>query len=519
MGDKVINGSVIKKQIAENEEDRHINIDLSEDNTEAYLTLRYDVIQEDRFYTPSEIRECLTKNGIVYGIMEENLFRASKTQDVYELLIAKGVKALHDTEDRIDIRFPQKAPRGNTQDESSQRIDFRNVGAVTSVKKGDVMAVKIIGSEGADGIDVFGSTLSHKKKKKLVLKAGDGCFLEDENTVLASLEGEPYIKNNMFYVYDVHTINKDVSLETGDIVFVGDVKIFGNVREGMRVEAGNMILIQGNIENAKIMAKGDITIGGNSIMSTVVAGGKDMKISKYISILEEARDMISTLMETISILKQNNPVMSKVADGEILKGLMETKFTDLPKRCWGILRESFEQSNGEEDPLASLIRGKLIGMAPLTIKHFNELDGIIALMDERIDLLGTTLALPVDVNIGYCQDCTIESSGNIRINGSGQYVSNITADRGIYFTKDGSIARGGILKANTEISCKTVGSSGGVKTKLIVGKKGHIRIEMAYQNTTLSVGGKEAVIDVPSINVHAFISKDRELVVEKLKKV
>lgn len=519
MGDKIINGSIIKKHLTSKSEDRRIDVEINTDSTEAYMTVSYELLNPEILYTPSQIREALGNLGIVYGIIDENLIAASKSKDIFELPIAKGIKAINDEEDIVDIKFSQKSKHNGIEADTSGKVDYRNVGEVTSVKKGDLMAIKIIGQDGADGIDIFGNPIFKKKKKKVALKAGDGCTLLDENTVIADLEGEPYVKSNVFYVYDVHTINKDVSLETGDIVFVGDIKIFGNVKEGMRVEAGNMITIQGNIESAKIIAKGDISINGNSIMSTITAGGKDMKISKYISILEDARDMLDTLTETITVLKRENVVMNKIPDGEIIKGLMETKFNDLPKRCWGILRESFEQNNGEEDPLANTLRGKLIGMAPLTIKHHSELSDIITMIDERIEELGAMLTIPVDVNIGYCQDCTIESSGNIMINGSGQYVSQISADRGIYFTREGSIARGGVLKANTEIICKTVGSQGGVKTKLMVGKKGHIRIELAYQNTIISVGGREAVIDVPSTNIFAYINKERELVVEKLNKV
>lgn len=523
----MINGVVIKKHIVNNDENKKICLDISEDSTKAFITIEYEIPRgisangdekSTIMYSSSEIRETLNKAGIIFGLMEENLFKCSTSTDIYELQIAQGIPAEPDEDDTIDVKYEKRKDDDIVTQVKVDKVDYRNVGEVTAVVKGDVLAVLITGKEGKDGTDIYGNPILRKRKKKAMIKSGEGCILKDGNIIEALIDGEPYCKSNTFYVYGVHVLNKDVSLETGDIVFIGDIKIFGNVKEGMKVEAGNSITIDGNTENCSIAAKGDISISGNSIMTTVTAGGKDMKIYKYIGIVEEARDMINLMMDTIGAIKKDNLVGSKIVDGEMIKVLMETKFTELPKRCWGILRESYETNLGDVDLLAEQIRGKLIGMAPLQIKHFGELDDIINSMNLRIEELSATLTLPVNVNMGYCQDCTVQSSGDINVMGSGQYVSNMIAEKGIYFTRDGSVARGGVLKANTNIVCKVVGSQGGVKTKLVVGKTGHIRIDLAYQNTVISVGGREFVIDAPSTNIHAYI-KDRELIVDKLKKV
>jgi len=526
MAEKVINGVNIKKHITSGDTNRKMGLDISEDGLLAYITIEYEEnkpdpatgqIQELKYFNSGEIRESLAKAGITYGIIDESVIKCSTSKTIQNIQIAEGLRAIDDKEDIVDIKFQKKDTDSKFSTDDTGRVDYRNVGQVTAVVSGNVLANLIIGEEGKDGIDIYGKAIVRKKKKRIMIKAGEGCILKDGNTIEALIDGEPYVKNNVFYVYGVHTLNKDVSLETGDIIFIGDVKIMGSVKEGMKVDAGNSIFIEGNTENSTISAKGDISINGNSIMTTINAGGKDMKIYKYIGILEEARDLLNLLMDAMMAIKQNNLVGGKVADGEMIKVLMETKFTELPKRCWGILRESFDASNGEVDLLAEIIRGKLIGMAPLQIKHFSELDDIINMINERIEELVTTLTLPVNVKVGYCQDCNIQSSGDITVVGTGEYVSTLIADKGIFFVREGSIARGGILKANTEINCKVVGSLGGVKTKLVVGKQGHIRIGVAYQNTIVSVGGREFVIDAPSTNVHAYMV-DRELIVDKFKK-
>lgn len=125
-----------------------------------------------------------------------------------------------------------------------------------------------------------------------------------------------------------------------------------------------------------------------------------------------------------------------------------------------------------------------------------------------------TLELPVNVSIAYCQDSDIQSSGGVMITGKGEYISDIKASNSIKFIMEGSVARGGTLKAGEEIKCKVVGSTAGVSTKLQVGSEGNIWADIAYHNTIFKVGNRESVLDSPSKNVHAYL-KDGLIVVDK----
>lgn len=100
--------------------------------------------------------------------------------------------------------------------------------------------------------------------------------------------------------------------------------------------------------------------------------------------------------------------------------------------------------------------------------------------------------------------------------GKGTYVSDIEAHQGIYFLTEGSVVRGGSLRATTEIKCKVVGSQGGVTTRLKVDDGGQIWMDTAYENTIVAIGMKENTIDVPSRNVHAFLDENGDLLVERL---
>jgi uncharacterized protein len=519
LGIKFINEIEIKKHYQDIQEDRGIGIDISKDSMFAFITIEYERKPnlDVNLYNTSEIIQVLNKMGIVYGINYDNLSKCSIYFDVVDMVIAEGIVPENDKEDYIKNNFNEAKEEALKADESG-RIDYRHVGAVATVNKGEIIACKIIGEIGHDGIDVFGKEIVRRKKKKLTIKAGEGCILKDDNIVEALISGEPSVKGNTYYVYGLHSVNKDVSLATGNIQFIGNVKIYGNVLEGMTVDAGNSLEIEGFVENAKIIALGDISIKGNIIMSDITAGGNDIKIAKYINDLKTTKNILDDIIENIIYIKSTRSLKNNITDGEMIKLLIETRFRGLIQLCWGIMKHNYELTNGESDELSNLIRTKLIGTAPLQIKDFDELSFISLKIEDRIEELEALLKVPVNVKLFYTQNSNVYSSGDINILGIGQYVSDLTAGRGIYFTSDKSVVRGGTIRAKDEIVCKVVGSQGGVKTKVIVEKKGIIKIGFAYQNTSLTVGKFEYEIDKPSYNIIAYINKDKELVVEKLTK-
>jgi uncharacterized protein (DUF342 family) len=171
----------------------------------------------------------------------------------------------------------------------------------------------------------------------------------------------------------------------------------------------------------------------------------------------------------------------------------------------------------QEDKLFNLIKTKLIGLQPLTIKHYSELINIIEVIKGKKELLVNSLALPVNVKVGYLQDSTVNSSGDIIVSGKGSYLSTLNAHGSIYFIQEKSVIRGGVLKASKEIKCKIIGSLGGAATKLSVEDKGQIWAEIAYENTIFAVGKREYSMEHASKNVHAYIDDRNELIIDKLK--
>lgn len=471
-------------------------------------------------YSIEEVKKELNNNKVVYGIIEENLKECVKNGGI-KVLVAKGQPAIDGQNDTIEIKFKFDSSLQNLKEDKGGNIDFKSIGSVEAVRRGDIIAVKHLGEEGQDGCDLTGRIKKSKPAKKLRLKAGAGCTINDENTVVASIDGKPCIKSNIFYVYQVHEVRGDVDLKTGNIKFIGDIIVYGNVKEGMEIECGNFLNIEKDVERAKIKSWGNINIKGNLIAASLFGGGDDVKKLKALKDLEGLKEQLKELTKAVEEIKKYKLLGENRKDGEIIKILIENKYKILPKLCINVVTDLMLQDDDSiiqnNRNLIELIKSKLLGIGPISINHYSELDFIVNSIEEIVVLTKNTLTIPVDVKIAYCQDSNIQSSGNVVITGRGEYISDITANGSIYFTQEKSVARGGVLRAKNEIKCRVVGSTAGVSTKLQVDKEGHIWVDTAYQNTIFLVGCREFILDVPSKNIHAYLGNKDDIIVDRLK--
>ncbi|MBU3142363.1 flagellar assembly protein A [Clostridium sp. CF012] len=533
----VYEDSKIVVDFKEDEAKRQMNLRTSADKMEVYISITYkpttiyklkdaalrnsltvelevkEEIMPPKF-SESEINNELTNHNITYGILKMSIIKCAKANEVSELLIAAGKKPIHEIDDRLEIKFNEVEAEIDEKYENTEVIDYKAIGAVKGVEKGQVLAILIPGKNGEDGIDITGKILKVKNSKKISLSAGEGCQVTDKVTVVATIEGRPSVKGSSFFVYQTHEINGDVELKTGNIKFVGDIVISGSVLEGMKVESGNCILIRNNVAEAEITANRDVVIKGNVIHSNVAAGKEDVLILEYLSDLNSMKNDLTKIIYSMRQLKETNLLARNTNDGELIKILLETKFKKLPQTAIRVAQRILQQEN-PEDGLVILIKNKILNLSPLNIKSYEELSEAVTIIDYKISILEINLTLPVNVVLDYCQDSIIKSSGNIIFSGKGQYVSQVEASDSVIFQKDKSVARGGVIKAGKEIKCKIVGGIGGVATKLIVGNNGHIWAEIAYPNTRFIIGTREYILDSPSKSVHAFIDESRELVVHK----
>lgn len=461
-------------------------------------------------YTSQEIKNLLSSKGIRYGIIQEEIEAITSEYNVENRLIAKGMPAQDDIPDEIQVLF-QESEKAIDYGNSDEKIDYRNRFSIANAKVGDIIGKIIPGKAGSDGQDILGLPIKRKTAKRVVVKIGEGCKLED-GTIIATSEGKPAYKTNTFTVNKLYKVD-EVNLESGNIEFVGNVEIAGNVCEAMEVKAGNELHIGKSVESATVRASGEIVINGNALHSTVTAGCENVERKQYLENLICLKSIITEISASTEQVKVNN-LLGQRKDGEIIKILIENKFKTLPKVSKGILNYNMSQGI-QHSELMTFIINKLLGLGPLKIKSVKEFKELEEILEQEIQEIETLIVIPANIYIAYAQGSTIEASGSVYITGKGQYTSNITALNNIEFTSDNSACRGGALTAGSEIILKTVGSVAGVNTMLKVPKNGRIKAGIAYNNTIFCFGERQIVLDTSSKNVEAYVDKDGEIVIDK----
>lgn len=458
-------------------------------------------------YSAEEIRKQLKDNGIVYGILEDALEKCSNADGVKNLLIAKGKEPIDGTDDSLEIRFKTDSTKEFIED-SSGRVNFKSIGFVDYVQKDTVIAVKRKGIYGINGKDVYGNSVEHKPGKRINFRVGAGCGVKDESKILALIEGKPTFLGDTFCIHKLHEITSDVDIKTGNIKFDGAILINGTVKEDMMVESGDSVEIKKDVEKSKIIAKGNVIVNGNVLFSTIISGGEDTTRIRDSNTLLNLKNNILNLINAARQMQRLNILQNDISYGQMIKLLLENRFKSILKLCTELINN--------DEYMAKLFREKLFNLAPLGIKSSKELFEIISVIDRNIEDIKKFAIVPANIDISYCQDSTIESSGSITINGKGEYVSTLIAKDYIIFKNDDSVSRGGLIKAGREVRCGVVGSQSGVSTRISVERNGHIYVKKAYANTIFIINNIEYILEVPGKEVHAYLNSNREIVVDKL---
>lgn len=523
----------IEYELDEIEPTRNVDVSITTDRMEAYINIKvtpghkFELANQeyhknltlvkkkvqDKYpqkFTLEELKELLKSKGIRHGIVEEELESICNGYEVNNVLVAKGLPVQDDIPDEIKLLFNQS--KELKYEESDEKVDYRNRFLIANVSVGDVIGEIIPGKLGYDGQDVLGMPLKKKPAKKVVVKVGDGCKLENSQ-VVATIEGKPDFKGNTFTVNKLYKVDQ-VDLKSGNIDFVGNVEVVGAVLEAMEVKAGNELHVGKNVESAILRASGEINILGNVLNSTVTAGAENVDRRIYLDSLISLKHITEDLVSSVQQVKENNLLGGQRQDGEIIKILIENKFKSLPNIARSILKYNMTMGI-QHSEVTTFIINKLIGLGPLKINNYKELSTFYEMLKEEIDEMETQIVIPTNIYFGYAQSSNIEASGSVFITGKGQYTSNITALGDIEFLSENAVCRGGILSAGSEIKIKSVGSVAGVNTVLKVPKNGRIKANIAYNNTIFCFGERQLMLEVSSKNVEAYIDKNDEIIIDK----
>ncbi len=241
-----------------------IDIQLSNDGYEARLTIESapdsneDTVEP---LAPEQVQEALHQAGIVFGIHDQAIQEVCANPKLAnQVLIASGVPHGLGQDAYLTQHFGE-ALKATPKKLKNGAVDFKNMGYVHEVARGQVLVTRTPATRGDQGMTVTGQVTPGTEGKDLDIKAGDNCILsEDGNQLTATCNGIVKIENDRITVSEYLEIHGDVGVETGNVSFHGKIAIFGNVLSGYRVDCGDDLIINGLVEAATVVSQGNMVI-------------------------------------------------------------------------------------------------------------------------------------------------------------------------------------------------------------------------------------------------------------------
>lgn len=277
----------------------HFDIHVSKDRLTAEISLKNEIF-EDTEITVDQLKEILKVRRVVFGIKEDVLQEICK--DIYgidyPITVAEGIMP-EKGRDGYLINKTELDDEQKTEEDDGKAFNFRNVMKIKSVKNGQLLAKIVEATMGIPGKDVYGNTIQAKNGKPLRLRPGKN-VLYHMDSVFATTDGQISITPNTVNVFPVFEVNGDLDLKTGNIDFIGNVIIRGNVPTGYSIKAGGDIKVIGLVEGAHLVAGGSVSISGgiagaykgsveagvdilaNYLNQAVCKAGRNVSVESYI---------------------------------------------------------------------------------------------------------------------------------------------------------------------------------------------------------------------------------------------
>lgn len=276
----------IPVKIAEPQEevriDAKVSVTVSPDKMKAYVS--FTPPDNGRMLTVEEVTEALAKSGVIYGINRTNLESIVKHPLYYEVIcVAEGTPPVNGQNGKVEFHFDINRESKPTILEDG-RVDFRELNLIQSAEKGQVLCTLVPPVPGVPGKTVYGTDIPALDGKPVPLPKGRNVVVsEDGNSLLAAISGQISYIDGKVSIFATYEVQADVDNSTGNINFIGNVYVRGNVLSGFVIEAGGNVEVVGVVEGAVIKAGGDIILrrGMQGMGKGILVSGGDI-IARYI---------------------------------------------------------------------------------------------------------------------------------------------------------------------------------------------------------------------------------------------
>ncbi|MEN3367576.1 MAG: uncharacterized protein V7606_4850 [Burkholderiales bacterium] len=239
------------------------SITLDDDLMSAWLTL--SPAQGGQPVTSARLDEALRTEGVIHGILREEIEAALAAGHCEHIAIARGEPAKEGEPTRFESLFDKEKEASGKED--LERIRYADLCHILVVKTGDHLMRRLPPVAGTKGFNIKGHPLLARPTPDIPFRTdlkGAARDKEDPDLLIAIAGGQPVSLGNGVMVNSVIDV-ADVDLGTGSIEFEGTLRVGGDVKAGMRIKVTGDVVVNGTVEAAEITAGGNVAVRGGIV--------------------------------------------------------------------------------------------------------------------------------------------------------------------------------------------------------------------------------------------------------------
>ena len=233
---------------------------VSQDKMMAWLFV-FPPFGNDGVFKMETIGSALQSAKVTAGIDQSMIIRVFDQKQYFQLIpIAVGTPAIQGENGTVTELFDRKLSLEVLIDEEGV-ADYKHSNYVRQIMQGDTICEMTLPVPGQAGVRVDGSAVEPKPVKPASPPRGANTTVtEDGLRLVATIDGHLEFDGSAFVVRPVLTVKGDVDYGVGNINFLGDVHVCGDVRENFSVIASGSVTVDGLVEAAHVEAGGDLLI-------------------------------------------------------------------------------------------------------------------------------------------------------------------------------------------------------------------------------------------------------------------
>lgn len=360
--------------------DASASVFIDPDNLTAYLLIE-PAENGGADFTPALIDQALRVSKVSYGINEAVLAKLRK-EPIFsqKTAFARGTAAVGGEDGEIHYHF-RTTLEARPREREDGTVDYRELGIIENAHKDQVLCTIKPPTPGTEGMNVYGQRLMPRPGKPVPSPKGKNTFLsEDATQLLAAVDGQADFLDPVVNVTETYTIQEDVDTSTGNIQFVGNVRVLGNLMEDFSIESGGSVEVCGMVQGGHIKAKTKITVRGG-----VVGMGKSRLVC--------GDDLSGSFLENCDVFAAGSVRANSIMNCTVQCG-REVKLSGLHARLIGgrcvVGGDIIAESIGSPANLPTVL---VLGTDPTIVTQHSELGTEIRGLRTQLRKLGQIITL------------------------------------------------------------------------------------------------------------------------------